>query len=203
MEKEKSKELVQKSKQKERRTPNESPSLSKVPRYLMDNPTSSMVPSIFHKNAGDDSHQSQIDLGHPPRLAKSVPALHSRSNLGKLHAYDLEIDRTFHRLIRSHISSESSAFAFDFGVFKSVSGDPDFDFDIANFNSNLGVCISKFSLDNMVENNRTLKELVTLDIMYQPWCIRYPKLEQAQSYEFKYGLIHLLPKFHGLAGVES
>ncbi|RDX82170.1 hypothetical protein CR513_37072, partial [Mucuna pruriens] len=51
----------------------------------------------------------------------------------------------------------------------------------------------------MENNDRTLKELATLDVMYQPWFIQYPKLEQAQSYELKSRLIHLLPKFHGLA----
>ncbi|RDX91635.1 hypothetical protein CR513_26357, partial [Mucuna pruriens] len=56
------------------------------------------------------------------------------SNLGKLHAYDPEIDKTFHR-------------------------------------------ISQFSLDNMANNDRTLKEFTTLDVI----------------------LIYLLPKFHGLA----
>ncbi|RDX87051.1 hypothetical protein CR513_31531, partial [Mucuna pruriens] len=48
--------------------------------------------------------------------------------------------------------------------------------------------------------DRTLKELATLDVVYQPWCIQYPQLEPAQTYELKSGLIHLLPKFHGLAG---
>ncbi|RDX78068.1 hypothetical protein CR513_41716, partial [Mucuna pruriens] len=36
-------------------------------------------------------------------------------------------------------------------------------------------------------------------VVYQPWCIQYPQLEPAQTYELKSGLIHLLPKFHGLA----
>ncbi|RDX62506.1 hypothetical protein CR513_59150, partial [Mucuna pruriens] len=36
-------------------------------------------------------------------------------------------------------------------------------------------------------------------MIYQPWCIRYLEWEQAQSYEHKSGLTHLLPKFHGLA----
>ncbi|RDX62515.1 hypothetical protein CR513_59148, partial [Mucuna pruriens] len=48
--------------------------------------------------------------------------------------------------------------------------------------------------------DRTLKELATPDVVYQPWCIQYSQLEPAQSYELKSGLIHLLPKFHGLAG---
>ncbi|RDX99265.1 hypothetical protein CR513_17696, partial [Mucuna pruriens] len=30
------------------------------------------------------------------------------------------------------------------------------------------------------------------------WCIQYPQLELAQSYELKSRLIHLLPKFHNL-----
>ncbi|RDY10711.1 hypothetical protein CR513_04729, partial [Mucuna pruriens] len=40
-------------------------------------------------------------------------------------------------------------------------------------------------------NDRTLKELATPN---------YPQLEPAQTYEGKSGLIHLLSKFHGLAG---
>ncbi|RDY06298.1 hypothetical protein CR513_09734, partial [Mucuna pruriens] len=52
----------------------------------------------------------------------------------------------------------------------------------------------------MENHDRTLKELTTLDVVYQPWCIQYPQLEPAQTYELKSGLIHLLPKFHGLAG---
>ncbi|RDX83135.1 hypothetical protein CR513_35980, partial [Mucuna pruriens] len=52
----------------------------------------------------------------------------------------------------------------------------------------------------MENNGRTLKELATADVVYQPWCIQYPQLEPAQTYELKYGLIHLLPKFHGLVG---
>ncbi|RDX97155.1 hypothetical protein CR513_20105, partial [Mucuna pruriens] len=52
----------------------------------------------------------------------------------------------------------------------------------------------------MENQDRTLKELATPDVVYQPWCIQYPQLEPAQTYELKSGLIHLLPKFHGLAG---
>ncbi|RDX84732.1 Retrovirus-related Pol polyprotein from transposon 17.6, partial [Mucuna pruriens] len=94
----------------------------------------------------------------------------------------------------------SSAFAFD------LANSVDFDFDLGNygsgsgFDSNFGIGISQFSLDNMDNNDRTLKELATPDVMYQPWCIQYPELQQAQSYELKSRLIHLLPKFHGLSG---
>ncbi|RDX90221.1 hypothetical protein CR513_27949, partial [Mucuna pruriens] len=44
----------------------------------------------------------------------------------------------------------------------------------------------------MENNDRTLKELATLDV--------YPQLEPAQTYELKSRFIHLLPKFHGLPG---
>ena len=40
--------------------------------------------------------------------------------------------------------------------------------------------------------------MATLDVVYQPWCIQYPETEI--SYELKSGLIHFLPKFHGLVG---
>ncbi|RDX78151.1 hypothetical protein CR513_41605, partial [Mucuna pruriens] len=52
----------------------------------------------------------------------------------------------------------------------------------------------------MENNDRTLKELATPDVVYQPWCIQYPQMEPAQTYELKSGLIHLLPRFHGLVG---
>ncbi|RDY08766.1 hypothetical protein CR513_06973, partial [Mucuna pruriens] len=65
----------------------------------------------------------------------------TRSNLDKLHTYDLEIDRTFHRLIRSPRISEvannshrSSAFTY-FSVPEPNSGD--FDSNIANFDYDL------------------------------------------------------------------
>ncbi|RDX84962.1 hypothetical protein CR513_33924, partial [Mucuna pruriens] len=53
---------------------------------------------------------------------------------------------------------------------------------------------------NMIKKSKTMHELATPDVLYQPWCIQYLKLEPAQLYELKSGLIHLLPKFHGLVG---
>ncbi|RDX89497.1 hypothetical protein CR513_28771, partial [Mucuna pruriens] len=97
----------------------------------------------------------------------------SRSSSKPLHAFDLEIERTLHRLrkVRHIITSDSNE---------------------SNF--------SKHQEAGSMENNdRTLKELVTPDVVYQPWCIQCLPLELAQSYELKSSLIHLLPKFHGLA----
>ncbi|RDY09858.1 hypothetical protein CR513_05718, partial [Mucuna pruriens] len=55
-------------------------------------------------------------------------------------------------------------------------------------------------LNKMENNDRTLEELATPDVVYQPWCIQYLQLEPAQTYKLKSGLIYMLPKFHGLAG---
>ncbi|RDY14412.1 hypothetical protein CR513_00516, partial [Mucuna pruriens] len=68
-----------------------------------------------------------------------------------------------------------------------------------HLSSNLAA--THFAEPGQMENNdRTLKELATPDVVYQPWCIQYPQLEPAQTYKLKSGLIHLLPKFHGLVG---
>ncbi|RDX83424.1 hypothetical protein CR513_35653, partial [Mucuna pruriens] len=102
----------------------------------------------------------------------------TRSSTDPLYAFDPEIELTLHRLrkIRNTVVDTSS------------SSD-------SAINSNLS------SANALIENNdRTLKELATPDVVYQPWCIQYPQLEPAQTYELKSGLIHLLPKFHGLAG---
>ncbi|RDY10468.1 hypothetical protein CR513_05012, partial [Mucuna pruriens] len=53
---------------------------------------------------------------------------------------------------------------------------------------------------SMENNDKTLKELATPDVVYQLWCIQCPSLKPTQSYELKFSLIHLLPKFHGLVG---
>ncbi|RDX82897.1 hypothetical protein CR513_36262, partial [Mucuna pruriens] len=57
-----------------------------------------------------------------------------------------------------------------------------------------------YKLEPMENNNRTLKELATPDVLYHPWCIQYPQLELARLYELKSRFIHLLPKFHNLIG---
>ncbi|RDX84716.1 hypothetical protein CR513_34189, partial [Mucuna pruriens] len=59
---------------------------------------------------------------------------------------------------------------------------------------------TRLNVDRASNNDRTLKELATPYVVYQSWCIQYPQLELAQTYELKSGLIHLLPKFHGLVG---
>ncbi|KAI9082705.1 hypothetical protein K1719_035279 [Acacia pycnantha] len=48
------------------------------------------------------------------------------------------------------------------------------------------------------ENHPNLMELDAPDVNYQTLCITY--IELAANFELKSGLIHLLLKFHGLAG---
>ncbi|KAI9117835.1 hypothetical protein K1719_011250 [Acacia pycnantha] len=61
---------------------------------------------------------------------------------------------------------------------------------------------SNFANSDIMEEEQadrpTLKELDVPDVNYQPLCIQY--LDLATNFELKSGLIHLLPKFHGLAG---
>ena len=54
------------------------------------------------------------------------------------------------------------------------------------------------ALNDMANNNRTLKELAAPDLLQQPLCIEYPQLDVA--FELKSIMIHLLPMFHGFAG---
>ena len=48
----------------------------------------------------------------------------------------------------------------------------------------------------MVDQDKTLKELAAPNMAYQPLGIHYPELDA--DFELKFGLIHLLPKFHHL-----
>ncbi|RDX98580.1 hypothetical protein CR513_18479, partial [Mucuna pruriens] len=102
----------------------------------------------------------------------------TRSSIEPLYAFDPEIELTLRRLrkIRNTIVDTSSS-------------------SNSAINSNLSSANTLVSSSNifaepgqMENNDRTLKELATPDV-----------LEPAQTYELKSSLIHLLPKFHGLA----
>ncbi|XP_024965788.1 uncharacterized protein LOC112505988 [Cynara cardunculus var. scolymus] len=55
--------------------------------------------------------------------------------------------------------------------------------------------------EEMANPERTLREWVAPNVVEQPLCITYPAKEV--SAELKTGLIHLLPRFHGLANEDS
>ncbi|KAI9115702.1 hypothetical protein K1719_013371 [Acacia pycnantha] len=81
----------------------------------------------------------------------------------------------------------------------------DFDHSDCVHSVDLSDCASDSISDSLVgfsdimaeEKHHTLKELGAPDVNYQPLCIQYPDL--AANFELKSGLIHLFPKFHGLA----
>ena len=94
----------------------------------------------------------------------------TRSKLGDLHPYDPEIHRTFHRSIVLHYSVvlDSSIVHTDF-ITDSIS-EPSF-----------SAFESEISVDTIADNNQTLMELATPDVVYQPWCIQYPKQRLVMS----------------------
>ena len=100
------------------------------------------------------------------------------SNQGVLQ-YDPEIGRTLHKLRRKvRRNSEEHDLALD-SLFASDSDLKD---------------------EEVMARNQTLKELAAPDLNQQPLCITFPTLDATTTFELKYGLIHLLPTFHGLAG---
>ncbi|RDX58536.1 hypothetical protein CR513_62140, partial [Mucuna pruriens] len=124
----------------------------------------------------------------PPPFMTIYFVVYDKSNHGNFHSYDLDIDKTFHRFLRNSKSNEvvnsrslncsvlafdsmSSSFASDSASSSCASdlaNNVDSNFDLgsssAGFDSNFGVSISQFSLENMENNDRTLKELATPDI---------------------------------------
>ncbi|RDX65697.1 hypothetical protein CR513_55627, partial [Mucuna pruriens] len=98
----------------------------------------------------------------------------AKSSIDPLHAFDLEIELTLCRIRKNREI-----------IINSGSAD-------SVLNSNLlltNAIVSSANLftepGQMENHDRTLKELATPDVVYQPWCIQYPQLELAQTYELK------------------
>ncbi|XP_052176648.1 uncharacterized protein LOC127790952 [Diospyros lotus] len=120
----------------------------------------------------------------------------TRSSKGIPIDLDLEIERTFRkqrkaRELELRIPENppaSSATASDI-PFVSIPT-PDSNTMAGNGNGN--------NVNHGHLDGRTIRELAAPDVHYQSLCIQYPQLDA--TFELKSGLIHLLPKFHGLAG---
>ncbi|RDX69855.1 hypothetical protein CR513_50979, partial [Mucuna pruriens] len=141
------------------------------------------------------SSPTQLPRHYQEKLAR-------KSSAGPLHVLDPNIEITLRRLRkgRNTIVCNSNSSNSDNIVFVTNDFDSS-ECSSSNINSNCNFGLSNFKEPNPMENNdRTLKELATPDVVYQPWCIQYPQLEPTQSYELESGLIYLLPKFHGPAG---
>ena len=121
----------------------------------------------------------------------------TRGNPGDLQPFDPEIDRTFHRLVRHSVHPDHSLHFEHCEYFEhseySVVGDSEYsDFEHSTTN---------FYTENMAQpppRERTLREMTAPDFTYESLCIQYP--DEGVPYVLKTGRIHLLPKFHGLAG---
>ncbi|RDX89801.1 hypothetical protein CR513_28423, partial [Mucuna pruriens] len=113
----------------------------------------------------------------------------TRSSTNSLYALDPEIEITLRRLrkARNIVVSGSSNSVSSFDNSSPVTNTSDF----VEYSSTNNFA----ELEQMENNDRTLKELAILDM-----CIQYSQLESTQTYELKSGLIYLLPKFHGLTG---
>ncbi|XP_052193898.1 uncharacterized protein LOC127802226 [Diospyros lotus] len=118
----------------------------------------------------------------------------TRSSKGELIDLDPEIERTLRRQARELRSQDRTVTNSVFPiVFDTVSEFQPKLIDMAA-NENNG----NENRNNGNNANITIKELAAPNVHYQPLCIHYPRLEAI--FELKSGLIHLLPKFHGLAG---
>ncbi|RDX82554.1 hypothetical protein CR513_36642, partial [Mucuna pruriens] len=105
----------------------------------------------------------------------------TRSSTDPLYALDFEIEIPLHRLRKARNIVVS-------GNSNSVSSTDNSSPVTNNSDSVRHDSTNTFAkLEQMENNNKTLKELATPDV-------------PAQTYELKSGLIHLLPKFHGLVG---
>ena len=98
--------------------------------------------------------------------------------------FDPEIERTLRQIRKSRRRLFDTSFA-DNSIFHSLVPDSSLDF------ANNFVFADKMA-------NRTLTELAAPNMNYQALAIQYLELEA--DFELKSGLIHLLPKFLGLAG---
>ncbi|RDX97033.1 hypothetical protein CR513_20244, partial [Mucuna pruriens] len=104
----------------------------------------------------------------------------TRSSTNPLYIFDPEIELTLRRLRKIRNTTVDISNSLDPVINSDQSCT---DHSVASTNI--------FSEPEQMENHdRTLKELATLDV-------------PAQTYELKSGLIHLLPKFHGLAGEDQ
>ena len=124
----------------------------------------------------------------------------TRGNPSELRPIDPAIDRNFHKG-RRHL--RNSSLHVDYSVTFPDSSDSPHTPNTPHFLHSEHTVYSEhsdFNTDNMTQplppHERTMSELTALEFTYDSFCIQYP--EEEVPYVLKIGLIHLLPKFHGL-----
>jgi len=109
----------------------------------------------------------------------------TRGNPSDLQPFDPEIDRTFHRLVRHRLVP------FEHPEHSVIGDFEHYNFEHSDF-------VHSENMAQPPPRERTLRELAAPDFTYESLCIQYPN--ENVPYVLKTGLIHLLPKLHGLAG---
>ena len=102
----------------------------------------------------------------------------TRGNPSDLQPLDLEIDRTFHRLVRHHLVPFEHPEHSIIGDFEHYS------FKHSDF-------VHSENMTQPPPRERTLREMAAPDFTYESLCIQYP--DEDVLYVLKTGLIHLLP----------
>jgi len=128
----------------------------------------------------------------------------SRGNPSDLQPIDPKIDRTFHKGLRHH--RNPSLHAEYSVIFPDSPHTPNTSHSMYSLHTEHIVHSDHFDFhtDNMVQpppHERTMSELTAPEFTYDSLCIQYP--EEEVPYVLKTRLIHLLPKFHGLANEDS
>ncbi|RDY06977.1 hypothetical protein CR513_08965, partial [Mucuna pruriens] len=136
--------------------------------YLKSNSKEAWVIDSGCTNYMTNSYFSKVTIGNEGNVEVKDKGVFVEISLGSkyishvLFVFEINQNKTFHRLIRSH---RSSTFASDFDIANSKSDITNFGFDLSMPNPNFVVSISQFSVDNMTHNNNILKGLTTHDIM--------------------------------------
>ncbi|RDX78195.1 hypothetical protein CR513_41560, partial [Mucuna pruriens] len=126
-----------------------------------------------------------------------IPRYMTRSSTDPLHDLDPKIEVTLHRLRKARnivVNNSNSPNSVSSSNNSSPTTNNSDSFEYSSTNN--------FAELEQIENNdRTLKELATSDVVYQLWCIQYPQLEPTQTYELKSSLIHLKRLPQALKGI--
>ncbi|XP_052185189.1 uncharacterized protein LOC127796827 [Diospyros lotus] len=129
----------------------------------------------------------------PPRAA----AVHHRRPFPPLPATS-ELDKSGIWRILGILEFGTNDYGLEARSARGLGQDVAWEFEEENFKPKANENNGNENGNNGNNANRTIRELAAPDVHYQPLCIQYPQLQV--NFELKSGLIHLLPKFHGLAG---
>ncbi|RDY14255.1 hypothetical protein CR513_00715, partial [Mucuna pruriens] len=141
-----------------------------------------LCPNLHLAETVSDPSLSRPDQISP--IQEQVDNLHLAffSSTDPLHELDPEIEIILRRLrkVRNIVVSNSNSS-------NSVSSCHNSSLVTKNSDSLKYSSTNNFAKLEQIENNdQTLKELTMQDVVYQPWCIQYPQLEPAQTYKLKF-----------------